>query len=106
MRTLKSKMEPPKLNLSGPMPTYGPVYPWCMFEDGKIHVSTESEYIHRHGGFAVSTLIQLIARLETEDVTDEILKYINEHMFGKLTRELLGLKDGDCLTADMFVFID
>lgn len=99
-------MEPPKLDLTGPMPTYGPAYPWCMFEDGKIHVSTESEYIHRHGGFAVSTLNHLISRLETEDVTDEILKYINEHMFGKLTRELLGLKDGDCLTADMFVFID
>ena len=104
MRILKSRMEPPKLNLLGRIPSYGPLYPWCEFEGGKIKVHTENEYIHRHGGFAVSTLNHLISRLETEDVTDEILKYINESMYGELTRDLVGLKDGDRLTVDSFVF--
>ena len=106
MITLKSKMEPPKLYLSGTMPSYGPRRPWCALDGTRITVNKETEWMHRHLDFSVSTLNELIARLETEDVTDQILKHINEQMYGELTRELLGLKDGERLTADRFIFID
>jgi hypothetical protein len=99
-------MEPPKLDLSGTMPSYGPRRPWCELDGTNVNVHRETEWMHRHLDFSVSTLNELIARLETEDVTDQILKHINEQMYGELTRELLGLKDGERLTADRFIFID
>lgn len=97
-------MEPLMLQLR--MPTYGPEYPRCWVEDKKIHVFTASEYAHRilpcvH----LSRLNELVARLVTEDVTEEILGHINKHLLGQdnpITKSDLGLEGQ--LTREYFVY--
>jgi hypothetical protein len=98
-------MQPQPIALQAKMPSYGPVNPNCWVEHGMIHVFTASEYAHRLLRFELSTLNELIARLDTEDVTDEILEHINKHMLGQdtpITREQLGLEGQ--LTEAHFVF--
>jgi len=98
-------MQPQPIPLEARMPTYGPVNPYCWVEHRMIHVFTASEYAHRLFRFELSTLNELIARLDVEDVTDEILEHINKNMLGQdtpITREQLGLEGQ--LTEAHFVF--